>query len=62
MFLHVLLHILSATRFNTGETGACWQEILKHEILGGIEKIQRRWSDLWHRGQSEKDVVKGSFD
>jgi acetyl-CoA carboxylase carboxyl transferase subunit beta len=45
-----------------GETGVYWQEILKHEIQGGIEKIQKRWSTLWHREQPEEDVVKGSFD
>lgn len=45
-----------------GETGVYWQEILKQEIQGGIEKIQKRWSTIWHKEHQEDTVVKGSFD
>jgi len=45
-----------------GETGIYWQEILKHEIQGGIEKIQKRWSNMWYKERQEEEVVKGSFD
>jgi acyl-CoA carboxylase subunit beta len=61
----ILLHLLDLTRHSPrkllkdryekyrtmGETGIYWQELIKREVSIGIEKIQKGWSNLWHKQQ-----------